>query len=253
MPKKPSELALVNDQQIVDPRQIEAINIIKSKRIPPSAKQSRPGKGKQTFEYLSHLWVTETLQEGLGNQWSFEVLHWEVFREDLLITKKQGEKTEKIKVPSVSVAAQCRLTLHLLIRPSVMITDATDMHDRVFDRKITEVGVFEKMPSMPTAMAVASAASRGLVRCVMRGLGLGIKLYKKSEKVSANAAWTQLKNYATDTLGAKWTKQVEEEYTKKMQEAGITSENIMDSVKFNKAFDILNEMFDTVVQEDIPL
>jgi hypothetical protein len=231
------------ENQVMDLAQLEAINTLRSKRIPKKAIRTRAGKSGKTFSYVSHTWVTKTLQNGLQNMWSFEVLGWEVFREQLTIKSGNGYKD----VPSVSVAATTRLTLHLL-----MDVDKHQPGDQlIMDRVITEVGVIEKNQSMPTAMAVAGAVSRGLCRCVMRAFGIGLELYGDDEggQPTSGDAWTSLKVFAINQ-GANWN-ELEPRYIEAIQSVGITRENLVD--RWSEAYNILAKMLGKIIPtEEMP-
>ena len=231
------------ETSVVDPAQLEALNVLRSKRVPKKAIHTHPGKGGQTFSYVSHVWVTKTLQDGLRNMWSFEVLGWEVFRESLSIKTKEGYRD----VPVVSVAATTRLTLHLLIGGE----HRTPGDQLILNRVITEVGVLEKNSAMPTAMAVAGAVSRGLCRCVMRAFGIGLELYGDEEaEITPAQAWTSLKTFAINQ-GADWSKDTESQYVEALRLAGITRENLVE--KWNQAYNILAGILGkTVAIEDMP-
>lgn len=238
MKKEDKALLIPEQSPLVGPEQLKSFNAIMGKKIPESAKKKRPGKSGKSWTYVEHTWITRTLQEGLQNQWSFEVLDWEVFREEITVGKK--------KKPSVNIATRCQFTLHIVIDDG--ITDGTK---KVLDRRITEVGVFEKMPSMPTAMAIASAASRGLCRCVMRALGLGLEFYESDDiDMNPNEAWTALKNFGI-SQGANWTDEWQKEFITELDEAGITRENIVD--KYDQAYHILAKRMGKVTKiEEMP-
>ncbi|MHC4311226.1 MAG: Rad52/Rad22 family DNA repair protein [Planctomycetota bacterium] len=223
---------------IVVPEQLKAINAIRQRKVPDDAKKQRPGKGGQSWTYVEHTWVTRTLQEGLQNQWSFEVLDWEVFREEI--------KVGNAMKPSVNVAARCQFTLHIVVDEGIVSGEK-----KILQRRITEVGVFEKMPSMPTAMAIASAASRGLCRCVMRALGLGLEFYESDDIETTPAeAWTALKTFA-EKQGIDWTKEWQDEFIAELDKAGITRENIVD--RYDTAYHILAKRMGKVTKiEEMP-
>lgn len=215
----------------IDVHQVEAFNAIRNKEVPLYAVKQRPGKSGKKFSYVDHVWVTETLQEGLQNLWSFEVLDWEVFREDVIIKEK--------KTPMRSVVARVQFTLHILLKNDPAISDQPQ---QFLHRKITEVGVFEPNPAMSTAFAIASAVSRGLCRAAMRALGLGIQFYKGDDMpIDTATAWTAIKKYATNQ-GFDWTDEFQEKYLKALENMGITKEanNLVD--RWGEAFDLMIEL-----------
>lgn len=231
-------IALYDDE--VDPKFIQAVNVLKSKEIPKSAIKEHPGKGGKTFKYIDHIWATETLQNGLPNLWCFEVFDWEHFREKLKIRKPDGNY---IEIDSRSVVARCKLTLFVPLK---------DTNPQAFlERWVTEVGVFEINDSMPTAMGVASAVSRGLCRCMMRMFGIGLQFYRGDEQQPTPAeAWTSLKQFALNQ-GSDWSKEFQQAYIDALKEKGITKENIVD--KFSDAYEILaGQLGKTVKLEEMP-
>jgi hypothetical protein len=208
------------DNSVLDVKMIEAYNNLTSKKVPKSAIQSHPGKGGQTFTYVDHIWVTEQLQNALGNGWSWEVLHWEVFED--------------------SVAVSGKLTMHM------------PAGDQIFDRSVTEVGVFDRRKGMTTASTIASAASRALCRSAMRMFGLGIEFYKKNKEdaPTVDEAWTSLKSFAKNQ-GVKWDDQFGKAYGDAIKAAGITRETLID--RYSEAYKILATMIGKVtVVEKMP-
>lgn len=234
------ERGLMNlDSEMVDPRQMKAYNNFVSRKIPDEAIQEREGAGGKTFKYVSHTWMTEQIQLAFGNATNFEVLDWEVFEDE---PNKNNKRT-------LSVSAKCRLTFRIVVDPKYRKFPSDPMY---IDRVVTEVGVFHKqVTGMPTAMAVASAVSRGYCRCVMRMFGLGIELYKTEEEMSFRETWEELKNYAEGIRPGSFTDEFAKEYADLLKEEDITRENIMNT-GFVKAKKLLKELLTEKYGEDIP-
>jgi hypothetical protein len=236
------EITLKPDNGVTDPRQLEAINAIALSEIPTSALKERPGASGKTFTYVEHTWVTETLQKGLPNQWDFKVLDWEVFTDTLKIKKKDTYIDRVVR----SVAARCQFTLKILVNPELRKFEGDPLY---MERTVTEVGVFEINPAMSTAFGVAAAVSRGLCRCVMRSIGLGLELYTGGDDIDPNKAWTSLKVFAVNQ-GWDWDNN-RQDYIDALQEVGITRENIVD--KYSTAYEILATMVGKVTElEEMP-
>ena len=227
MANKENELALYSfvDNK-ADPEHVQALNILMTKKIPKSAVRERPGKGGQKWKYVDHIWLTKQLQTGMRAAWDFEVLRWEVFRETLTLKNGPAE--------SRSVVALCSFTYHIPLK-SRQPGDPLSI-----SRKVTEVGVFEPNAAMPTAQAIASAVSRGLCRCVMRALGIGIELYGDDERpMTPTIAYETLKDYA-EASGQKWTAEFEKEYKDALARNGIEGKDLVD--EFDTAFALLTQM-----------
>src|SRR3989337_3320281 len=133
------DIVVLSPDQALSPDYVQAVNVIQSKEIPKSAIRTREGKAGKTFTYVDHVWVTETLQDGVGHLGSFEVLGWEVFREKLTIGGQQKD--------SRSIAATCKFTLHVPLESGGF-----------FKRKKTEGGGFGPNATLDTDFAPAFAA-----------------------------------------------------------------------------------------------
>lgn len=238
------DIVTTSNRGIVDPKMVQAMNTIMTGEVPASAKKKHPGKGGKTFTYLSHVWVTRTLQQGLQNQWSFEVLDWQVFDEELDI--RVGNTIEKQR--NVNVVARTKFTLYVIVDPELRQFPGDPI---MYERVVTEVGIFEKPLSMPTSTAIASAVSRGLCRCVMRALGIGLELYEADDPEPTPAqAWTSLKQFAINQ-GTDWNKAFEDALITRLKDSDITSDNLVD--KYSEAYNILASMLGKVVSlEEMP-
>lgn len=207
-------------------RNIEAL---RDRLVPLGVIKERQGTGTQ-FSYISHIWITQMLQDALPFMWSFEALDWEVYPETLTLKKGPREV--------VSIAARCRLTIYTHVPEHLRIQAG----DPLFvERRFTEVGAVEKNAAMPTAMGISSAVSRALVRCVMRSLGVGIELYNddSEEGMTPTTAWNLLKRHAIH-YGVDWTDEFEKDYRSALDTHGITSEKLLD--EFAVALDLLKPL-----------
>lgn len=202
----------------VNPEFLKAINALKKKKVPASAIQKRPGKGGKTFSYVSHTWATETVQNALGNLWSYEAIKWDVF-------------TDNIKGKDVqNVAALVKFTMHI---PFETGSNGTM---ELMDRSVTEVGSFVNEARMPTSNAIAAAISRGLCRCLMRMFGLGIEFYKSDDiQMTVVDAWNALWEFAQNQ-----SFRDKDAVTKAFADEGITKDNLVD--RFEDAYRVVAEL-----------
>ena len=212
MTKKDKELIPVPQEivqkSLVTPEMLNALENMRSRTVPPDKVNKRIAPGGKALDYVSHVWVTKQLQDGLGNLWSWEVLDWEIFDEILIIKDKEKE--------SRSVVVRNKLTIMFPISQHNRIHPNDPMY---YTQTITEVGTFVKdMRSMPTAFAVASAASRGLCKCVMRATGLGIQFYGDDDHIDAKGAWNALRRFVVGTQKMEWTDELRDEITERLKE-----------------------------------
>jgi hypothetical protein len=225
---KSKALVPIFESSIVDPRQVDAMNALTSKRVPKNAIKTHPGKGGNIFTYVDHVWVTEMLQHGLGNLWNWEVLDYQVFTD--------------------SVAVRGSLTIYIPLDPLQRKTG-----DPLYiTRTVTEIGSFDAGGGkMTTSNMIASAASRCLCRCVMRMFGIGIEFYKKEDApMTANHAWTTLKEFAIKQ-GITWDDEFQAKFIAAMKAKGVTRENIVD--KYADAYRILNTLLGKLKEvEEMP-
>ena len=209
----------------INPEFLKAINALKKKKVPASAIQKRPGKGGKTFSYVSHTWATETVQNALGNLWSYDAIKWDVF-------------TDTIKGKDVqNVAALVMFTMHIPFE--------TNGTMQLMDRSVTEVGSFVNEARMPTSNAIAAAISRGLCRCLMRMFGLGIEFYKSDDiQMTTVDAWNALWEFAQNQ-GFRDKDAV----TKAFADAEITKDNLVD--RFEDAYRVVAELVGSAKKKEI--
>ena len=208
----------------INPEFLKAINALKKKKVPENAIQKRPGKGGKTFSYISHTWATETIQNALGNLWSYDAIKWDVF-------------TDTIKGKDVqNVAALVKFTMHIPFESNGTM--------ELMDRSITEVGSFVNEAKMPTSNAIAAAISRGLCRCLMRMFGLGIEFYKNEDSpMTTIDAWSALWEFAQNQGFRD-----KDAITKAFATEKITKENLVD--RFEDAYRVVAELVGSVKKKE---
>lgn len=199
---------------------IEVLNV----SIDPAAAQSRraletgkaqhgiirqySGKAGKTFSYIPHTDGTKTMQGAFGQLWDWEVVKHEVFSD-------------------FSAVAYGKMTLYYYD------PDGNLVHKRV----IQEVGgrepITNKEGKVVSTMAfvVLGAASRSLLRCMMRAFGYGLELYREEdEEFTVEQAFKVLEEYAK-TRGMSNDRDV---WVTALKDAGITRENMLD--RFEDAY-----------------
>lgn len=228
-------------EQSVDVKKAKAQDILTTGKVPASGIEKRPGAGGRSFSYVKHTYATRLLQDGMGALWSFETLDWEVYQDTLKKWAKEGNKKVKKAFKQRSIAAQVRLTITYPLR------DETP--DKWHKQVITEIGAFEPNEGMTTANAVASAVSRGLCKCLMRGLGVGLELYEddSQSEITPKQAWNILKRYL-ERRGVEWTDDFKDELTEALKKEGINSDNIVDD--FTKAWEVAGQFLES--EEEMP-
>lgn len=91
----------------------EAQEAILTQTTPTEAVKSRKGRGGRDFKYVTHAWVTRTLNEAFGWAWSFEVDSYELIPRDdpsqvfvkgrLTVYGKEGQTLVKEQFGSAEV------------------------------------------------------------------------------------------------------------------------------------------------------
>lgn len=212
------EMAIILDRTF-DAKALQALNILASGQVPKGAIQTHPGKGGKNFQYINHIYMTRQLNAALQQLWDMEVLRYDVWDDG-------------------TANAMVRMTIWIPLKNG-------EMHRRV----ITEVGAFEPLGSgdgkMKKAMAVASAVSRGLLRCCLRAFNIGSELYQADSEMTPNMAWTAIKRYAVDN-----NKVPEEILVQALKDSGVTSENIVDH--FQIAWNVAGGLVSARKQEEMP-
>ena len=196
--KQDSSIAVFGEVAL-SPEWLKAATALTDGKIPPENVRSHPGKGGKIFHYIDHVWVTQQLRTYFGPYWSMSSGQWEVFSDG-------------------SVSMPVTLKIFLPGQPTY---------------EITQVGSFDANTKMSMSNRVASAESRGLVRCVWRLFGLGDEFYKGSqEQMTPEEAWAILRNYVEKNKGDL------DAYVEILKNMGVTRETLVDNDVFECAYEM---------------
>src|SRR5574340_827970 len=69
----------VNGDSEITPESLQAINMMRTGKIPPEAIKQHPGKGNKIFSYVSHVFLTRALNEAFGQFWSTNILETKLY------------------------------------------------------------------------------------------------------------------------------------------------------------------------------
>ena len=192
----------------ISPHVAEAQMAIATKSVPLRAIKTRQGRGGKVLQYIDHIFATETIQKGLLQTWSFDIVSYEIFEDK-------------------SVLAIVKFTYLVPYNNAGKIDWIT--------RSVTEAGNYVNDMKLPGAPAVAAAASRGLVRCLMRMFGFGIQFYKGGEdEETPEMAWTTVEKFAKDN------KIPIQDVFNLMDQMGISKSNIVD--RFSEFFTAVGDL-----------
>jgi hypothetical protein len=232
------------------PERLRAINTLSTGTIPPEALKQHPGRGGKIFTYLSHVWATKFMNAGLKWLWEFQVMSFEAFDDG-------------------SAVALCRLNIYIPIGKGKSICrtfqeiGAWESQEVHFEKKVNKK-IKEELPGQTTvsspvvdipldsetpeetrtriygmskAMVVASAASRGLLRCMLRAFNIGAEFYDDDMGVTNVQAWRSLEKYANGKG------MPTEELIKFIKDLGIKKEELADRYHelFTKLYSIISE------------
>jgi hypothetical protein len=178
---------------------------LRTRTVPPEIVQTHPGKGGKVFEYVPHTYATESLLDVMGQWFSHDVLEAHIAKDD-------------------SAWALVRLEIHVPFKQPDGSMD-------IFTNHITEIGSFDGGGGyMSEAMMLGSAASRGLVKCMMRRFGMGLQFYKDGqEELTVDSAWTTIWRYVTNQLKPKDPQAIATALADKFKEAGLEKGDLLDS------------------------
>jgi hypothetical protein len=212
-----------------------ALTVLEDGAVPPSAIKVRPGYPGD-IKYASHVWGTRTLNAAFRWLWDYEVLAWEVFEDG-------------------SVATSCKLTVHIPM---------DENSKRFYTRKIREVGAFEAYIkkdnnghpiisavtgkpdfTMSTADRVASSASRGLMKCMLRAFNIGTEFSEGEEELTPKLAWNLLLKFGKNQGLTR------DEIIEVIKAKGIKSEELVD--KYQQAYTAIYNKAKGQEQEEVPL
>lgn len=162
------KLGLGVDNDLLSTEVLHALETLSTGTVPREAVKEHPGKGGKTFKYVSHIWVTQQLRRAFGQLWSMKVQSYQVFQD----------------------GAVALVTLVLRIPTNDGVHGARGY----IENEITDVGAFDGGGGkMAAPMMIASAVSRGLVKCAMRRFGIGEEFYGADEfEITAAEAWDRL-------------------------------------------------------------
>lgn len=208
MTKKEEEgqVTVWNDDKQISAQFAAAVELFRDGTIPESAKFKRQGPSGKFFTYIKHTWVTEQLTIAFGPMWSMEVLRETSYPEDH------------------SATAIVRL-----------ITYHPDENGNIHQVHIDECGAFKDATKMmPQAYRIASAVSRGLVKCVMRRTRCGISLYNNEfQPTAAEAARTLFRSAKKNGI-------TKERLIACYKEHDISSENLLE--QYEEAYHLLYQL-----------
>jgi hypothetical protein len=197
-------IAEVVDEIEVSPERLKAMQSLATAKVPKEHIKKHPGKGGKTFSYVPHTIATSTMNDAFGMNWDWEI-------------------TDARLLPDNSGIAFGKMTLHWF-----------DKKGRERVRVISEIGAKEAVDTMSLSFILASAASRSLLRCMLRAFGYGMELYLNEEELTDKQAWAILEGYAREK------KVKREDLIKAIQEAGITNATLVD--RFEEAYAIVQEL-----------
>ena len=208
---------MFQEERGISVKTIQAVQALREAKIPANMIQTHPGKGGKTFSYLSHIYATELVINALDQFYSMDVLEARMCSDGTAYARVQFQ----VHVP--------------MTQPDGTIT--------FFTNSITEVGAFEGSGKMPEAFMLASAASRGFVKCLMRRFGLGKELYQSDVQITPKEAWSSLWAFVENQLGKPANKDASTvrrgEMVNLLKGANISSENLVD--KFQDAYSLIHE------------
>jgi hypothetical protein len=145
------------------PQTIEALTNLSNHEAPEYAIQTHPGKGGKVMRYVSHVWVTKQLSDAFGMMWGQGVSNPVVYDDG---------------------SASVLVTLYV---------DFPRKDGTTYRRTVTEVGAFDAGGGkLSKAMMIASATSRGLVKCVYRMFRLGENLFEDVPEPTPRSAWKDI-------------------------------------------------------------
>jgi len=165
-----SQFGLSVDSTILSAEVLHSLETLAGGIVPEDAVKEHPGKGGKVFKYVSHIWVTQQLRNAFGQLWSMRVQTYQVFTDGSAVALV----TLMLKIPT---------------------------KDGFVENEITDIGAFDGGGGkMSAPMMIASAVSRGLVKCAMRRFGIGEEFYDSSEfELTPEEAWARLKRVSVES------------------------------------------------------
>ena len=200
----------------VSMEQLRAMETLRRGEVPPEMVRSHPGRAGKVFTYLAHTYATSLLLDGFGPMFSHDVLSYQMMEDGTAV-------------------ALVRLQIHM------PIYDAEGRLQQIFTNSITEVGAYAGSIE-DHAYCVAAAASRGLVKCLMRRFGVGIEFYKTDDRLTPEQAWDALWRFVSNQirhLNKQQQKEARNQLVGLLKEAGVSRETLVDH--FEKAYAVAND------------
>lgn len=145
-------------------------------RTPRNAILTRPGKGKRTFNYVSHAYVTCQLNKAFGFNWDVKTLPWGNGDYYRYIPPKHGpdRNGKEVKYHNGSYLVQVELTLRIMrLRQPANPDSGFELVATIVK---TATGEKEELRGMTPGGHVKSAESDGLKKAATR-LGVALDLY----------------------------------------------------------------------------
>jgi len=207
--KKDNLLSSLVENTKISPIVLEALNTLSTGTIPPEAIKTHPGKGGKIFSYVSHIYATKLMNSAMRFLWEFKVVSFEAFDDgsavalcNLKIFIPVGDSFIEREFQEVGAWESQRITQ---AKPAQVIAK-DPMADEKPKTRAKKTPLPESTPEekasreygMTKAMIIASAASRGLLRCMMRAFNIGTEFYEDDEQLTNAQAWKQLSRYAAN-------------------------------------------------------
>lgn len=233
----------------MSPDKLRAINALSTGTIPPEALKQHPGRGGKIFTYLSHVWATKILNAGLKWLWEFQVVNFQAFDDGSAVALCKLN----IYIPLGNGQTICRTfqevgaweSQEIHIEKKVNKKKREEFPGQESVTPVVEIPLDSETPEetrariygMSKAMIVASAASRGLLRCMLRAFNIGAEFYDDDMGVTNVQAWKSLEKYAN----AKGMST--EELIKFVKDLGIKKEELADRYHelFTKLYSVISE------------
>lgn len=180
-------------------------------QVPESMISTHPGKNGKMFKYVKHVHATVLMNIAFPGLWSQSVLREGIMNDG----SAYAVVRLVVKVPRVN----------------------QDGSVTFYEQSVEEIGAFKTINGgMPDAMQIASAVSRGFVKCIFRMFGFGRELYEggTDELMTPQTAWSKLaetmrtKGVTTDQFAEVW------------KSKGYTKNDLVD--KFDEAYSIIYEI-----------
>jgi hypothetical protein len=135
--------------------------------VPDYAIKTRPGRGGQTFRYITHGYVTQVLNRAFGMDWSFEIMP--VFNGNVFHLTP-ADPARKLKSPNIAVTGKL----------TVRVRDPKDPTRVIAEIVKTASGSQNWEDAVEFGDALKGAGSDALKKCASL-LGVGNKLYWDDE------------------------------------------------------------------------